>query len=229
MNGSQRVTVIIPAKDEEKTIGEIIKKSAAFADNVIVIDDSLHNGTSLEADKYGATVLWGEGKGKGAAIRYAIEKADADILIFIDADGSHKPEDINEILYPIQRGLADMVIASRIKSGSDELRGSLNNLLRLFGNKISALIINLIWNKGTKLTDVQNGFRAIKTSVARQICLSENSFAVEQEMVIKCLKNGFRICEVPSYESKRLHGKSHINPILMLPKYTWCIVKNIYS
>ncbi len=83
-----------------------------------------------------------------------------------------------------------------------------------------------MWVKDkTKITDCQNGFRAIKGNIAKQLNLKEDGFAIEQEMVIKCLEKGYRIREIPSYELKRQYGNSRIKPI-MICRYIWCLTKN---
>lgn len=228
LDNMNNISVIIPAKDEERTIGEVIKKTLFITDNIIVIDDSSRDATFKIAKQYNVTVMAGPNKGKGALIRFAINNVKSDILVFIDADGSHDPQDIPKLVSSIVEDKADMVIASRITGGSGELGGCLSNLIRLFGNLLSTYIVNLLWGNGIKLTDVQNGFKAIKRNVVVELNLCENSFAIEQELVIKCLKKGFKILEIPSYETKRLHGKSHLNPVIMLPKYIWCFVRNLW-
>lgn len=229
---NSKVAIIIPAKDEEHTIGEVLDNLLLNfdADNLTVVDDESSDRTAEIARWKNVRVMQGKGKGKGAAIKAAIKNVRSDILVFIDADGSHKPEDIPALIQPIIAGNADLVIASRIKGGSEEFSGNISNKIRFIGNLISAFIINLVWGRGKRtVTDCQNGFRAIKTRVCREINLKENSFAIEQEMVIKCLKMGYRISEISSYEFKRKYGNSHINPMIMLPKYIWCFIKNIVS
>jgi hypothetical protein len=124
---------------------------------------------------------------------------------------------------------ADLVIASRFLAGSDELSGSITNRLRFLGNILSTFTINVIWGRGKRIiTDSQNGFRAIRRKVATTLRLKEKGFAIEQEMVIECLKRGYKICEVGSYELQRKHGVSHVNIIKRLPEYLWCFIKAIF-
>lgn len=224
-------TIVIPAKNEEQTIEDILDKILLnfSADRIIIIADGIVEPTSEIARRKNVKVVQGNGKGKGAAIKAAIDNTASDILIFIDADGSHKPEDIQKLIQPIVDGQADMVIASRIKGGSEEFSGNIKNVIHYIGNIVSSFIVNLIWAQGKKIiTDCNNGFRAIKTNVAKQLKLEEDDFAIEQEMTIKCIKMGYRICEVPSYEFKRQYGKSHVNSMRMLPKHISCFIKNIF-
>lgn len=229
---NSKIAIIIPAKNEEQTIGKVLDELLLDfnAANITVIDDRSSDQTAEIAKLKNVRVIQGKGRGKGAAIKKAINSITSDILVFIDADGSHKTEDARALIQPIITNRADLVIASRIKGGSEEFFGNIDNLMRFIGNLSSAFIINLIWGRGNKfVTDCQNGFRAVRGNIVKQLGLRENGFAIEQEMVIKCLKMGYRISEIPSYEFKRKYGKSHIKPITMLPSYIWCFIKNIVS
>ncbi len=229
-DNNYKVTIIIPAKNEEKTIGGVLDRLLLdfSADRIVVIIDGIADRTAEIAKQKNVKVIEGNGKGKGAAIKIAINAIQSGIFVFMDADGSHKPEDIPKLIQPIVDNTADLVIASRIKAGSEELSGSISNIIRFIGNIASSFIINLFWAKGKiVITDCQNGFRAIRGVIAEQLDLKEDSFAIEQEMVITCLKKGFKIIEVPSYELKRQYGKSHLNSILMLPTYIRCFIRNI--
>ena len=118
-----------------------------------------------------------------------------------------------------------MVIGSRLRGGSEEFYSSFHEVIRLIGNVISVVFVNLIW--GSKLTDIQNGFRAVKKDEMKALCLSEVSFAIEQEMVMKCLKNKKKIVEVPSWELKRKYNSSYVVLFKMLPRYILSFIKNI--
>lgn len=202
------LTIIIPARNEEQMIDEIITKCKQYSDDVIVIDGHSTDKTRGIAEKCGATVYLGHGKGKGEDLRLGIEKAKGDILVFIDADGSHNPEDIPKIIQPIIVGRADHVSTSRMRGGSDELHGDISKFIRMIGSDIITLGIN--YRFGVRLTDSQNGFRAIKKDVVKKLDLRENITTIEQEIIIKTLKRGFRIEEVPSHEYARRYGNSCI-------------------
>ena len=109
--------------------------------------------------------------------------------------------------------------------GSDELHSDFFQLLRLIGNVGINLIINYAFKK--KFTDCQNGFRAIKKDVFLDIKTKANTFTIEQEMVIKCIKKGYKVIEVPTHEYVREYGKSKINLWKEGWKYVWSLVKNI--
>jgi hypothetical protein len=92
--------------------------------------------------------------------------------------------------------------------GSDELHGTFNKFVRMIGTNFLALLVNMKWK--TKLSDIENGFRAIRRSVFDRIQLRSFGFTIEQEMVMKCLKNQFRVLEVPSHEYERKSGLSKL-------------------
>jgi len=155
----------------------------------------------------GATVLLDNGKGKGDALRVGIAAASGDILVFIDADGSHDPRDIPAPVQPIVDGEADHVSGSRMLGGSDELHATINQFVRLFGSQVITLSIN--YTQGVRLTDSQNGFRAIRAEVARSLALESEIPTIEQEMVIKTVRSGYRISEVATHEYVRSNGESN--------------------
>jgi len=222
----KKITVVIPTKNEEKTIEEIINKCKTHADEVIVVDGHSEDNTRAIAQAQGVRVVLDHGKGKGDGVRVGIQEAGGDIVVFIDADGSHSPDDIPKLVKPILEGKADLVIGSRGTGGSDELHGDVEGLLRFIGSDIILIGINKRWN--VCLTDCQNGFRAIKTKVARQLNLKENIPTIEQEMTMKCLKKGFRIGEVPTHEYKRRYGRSAIDLKKVWFRFVWSFIKNLF-
>jgi hypothetical protein len=148
------------------------------------------------------------------------------VTVLLDADGSHDPEDIPLLVEPILAGEADHVAASRLRGGSSELHGGFDEFLRLAGSSFITACINRRF--GCQLSDSQNGFRAVRTSVLRQLNLRENTTTIEQEMTIKTLRGGWRIAEVPSHEHRRAHGTSHIRVLRDAPRYGYSLVKYLF-
>ena len=215
------LTIIIPAINEEETINEVITKCRVYSDDIIVIDGHSTDKTKEVAKRAGATVYEDQKKGKGDAIRLGIAKAEREILVFIDADGSHDPEDIPKLITPILDGRADHVIASRMKGGSDELHGDIGKFIRVTGSHVITMGIN--YRFGVRLTDSQNGFRAIKRSVALALGLKEDVTSIEEEMLIKTLKKRYRVAEVPSHEYARKSGlpKLNVRKVWLRHVYVW--------
>ncbi|MDO8736736.1 MAG: glycosyltransferase family 2 protein, partial [Thermoleophilia bacterium] len=151
--------------------------------------------------------------------------AAGDVLVFIDADGSHDPADIPSLTAPILAGEAELVVGSRWTGGSDELGGDMGKFIRSTGSSIITLAINYRW--GVRLTDSQNGLRAISTKAGRAITLTENIFTIEQEMIMECLRHGFRVTEAPTHEHRRAAGQSQIVVWKMAPRYVWCLIKGL--
>jgi len=171
-------------------------------------------------------VVLDNGKGKGDAVRIGFAEAAGDVIVMIDADCSHDPNDIPAMIAPILAGEADLVIGSRMTGGSHELHGDINRFIRLTGSLVILLAINYRWN--VRLTDVQNGFRAIRAETARSLGLKENIHTIEEEMVMKALRKGCRVTEVPSREYERKHGDSTLSHWKDGHRFVWCVIKNIF-
>jgi dolichol-phosphate hexosyltransferase len=202
------VSVVIPTRNEAPSVGSVIQSCRPHAGEIVVVDGHSTDATRVIAEQLGARVILDGGRGKGDAIRVGIREARGDVLVFIDADGSHDPDDIPRLVAPLVEGRADMVIGSRMRGGSDELHGEVMKFLRMVGSDIITLGIN--YRFGVRLTDTQNGFRAVRAAPARELCLEENITTIEQEMVIKALNAGLRVVEVAAHERERLHGHSRI-------------------
>ena len=219
-----KVCVVIPTKNEEATLERIIQGVAPYAGEIMVIDGHSTDGTRGIAEKYGCRFLLDEGKGKGCALRQAIREVDRDIIVFIDADGSHNPVDIPLLCMPIFEGTADHVTGSRKLAGSDELSGTdLDTFLRLVGSEFVTLTINFRF--GVKLTDSQNGFRALSSAMGKKLDLKEDLTTIEQEMIIKTLAAGYRMAEVPTHEFSRWVGESRISLKKVWGRYVFTAIK----
>ena len=204
-----KVTVVVPAKDEALTITAVLNAVRQYADELLVIDGHSKDGSAELARESGARVVYDGGAGKGDAVRTAIREATGDVLVFVDADGSHVPEDIPKLVAPILADEADLVVGSRPRGGSDEMTGDMDRFIRWLGQQIIMLGINYRFN--VRLTDSQNGFRAIRRDTAIALDLKEDITTIEQEMVMKVLKQGYRAAEVPSHEFERSAGHSKIS------------------
>jgi len=221
------VTVIIPARNEELTVGLVVRECLNFVANVIVVEGGSTDRTADIAKEAGATIVRDPGLGKGAALRLGVEHVTTPICVFVDADGSHDPIDIAMLVAPIKAGLAEHVTGSRLLGGSDELHGGGDEFLRLAGSAFITFMFN--WRFGSRLSDSQNGFRAIRTDVFRSLNLKSRHTTIEMEMISTTLAAGLRIAEVPTHERRRAAGYSKIslsNPKIWLA-YGWHLVAGL--
>ncbi len=200
--------VIIPTKNEEHTIGKILDEIKIYTNNILVVDGHSTDETVSVVEKKNVKYILDNQKGKGDALRIGVSHSTEDIIVFIDGDGSHNISDIPHLIKPIVEGKADLVVGSRILGGSDELHGTFNKFIRNTGTNFLAVLVNKKWK--TELSDIENGFRAIRRRTFDQIGLSTQGFTVEQEMVIKCLKKGFKVYEIASHEFARKSGQSKL-------------------
>lgn len=204
------VSVIIPAYNEEKTIGDVLEETIQVMDSlglpyeVIVVDDGSMDRTKEIASKYKAIVLSnGRNQGKGYALRRGFQHAQGDIIITIDADGSHKPKEIPDLLNPLFSG-TDIVAGSRfLGSGKDH-----TSRLHVFGNYLINTTIMVLTRKS--ITDSQTGLRAFKRDFLQKTSLESKGYEIETEITVKSLKNGFKLKEVPVSCEKRKYNISRL-------------------
>lgn len=225
-NISSRISVVIPTLNEETTLAAIIIGCQKQTGDILVVDGHSKDSTKTIAESLGIPVIFDNRKGKGDAIRTAIPHLKSEITVFIDADGSHDPDDIPKLVEPIMEGRVDHVSGSRLLGGSSELHGGFDECFRLMGSSFITACIN--HHFGVRLSESQNGFRAIRTDVLRALNLSEDITTIEQEMIIRTLKLGFRMDEVPSHEYKRKAGYSKINIRKVAFRYVWSLLKHLY-
>ncbi len=221
-----KTTAVIPGKNEVNTILSVVRGALRFADEVIVVvSKNSTDGTLNAVNGCDAKTIIDSGIGKGDAIKLGAEAAYGDIIVFLDADGSHITDDIPKLTGPIKSGKADLVIGSRNLGGSEEFTGDLYKRMRVFLSNLITLIINLRF--GSAITDSQNGFRAIRKDVMANLDLKADGFDIETEMLMKALKMGYKVAEVPSKELMRKHGSSGIRISTMGWRYVWRVLINL--
>jgi glycosyltransferase involved in cell wall biosynthesis len=219
------ITIAIPALNESATIGDVVCEVRPYGDEVLVVDGGSRDGTPDLAAAAGARVVFDGGGGKGKAIRTAGREATGDVIVFFDADGSHIAADIPKLVAPILEGRADHVTASRLIGGSSELHGGFDEFLRLSGSAFITACINKRF--GVRLSDSQNGFRAIRRELLNRLNLVSLGTTIEQEMIARTLRLGARMAEVPSHERPRRAGKSHIDPVIDAPRYLGSLLRDV--
>ena len=189
-----KITIGIPAYNEEKNIAPIITKLKKITDSIIVCDDGSSDMTSEISKNLGAVVIsHKKNMGYGAAINSIFQKSkelNVDLLVTFDADGQHRVEDIQKVIEPIKNNVADLVIGSRFLDKKSDVPN-----YRKIGIKVITQVTNASIKK--KLTDSQSGFRAYNGQVLSQIFPSDVGMGISTEILIKSSSKGLRIMEVP--------------------------------
>ena len=188
------VVIGIPAYNEEKNIASILTKLLKVTDKIIVCNDGSSDMTGQIAEKMGAIVInHPKNLGYVAGIKSIILRAremSPDILVTFDADGQHRIEDIENVMEPIVKGEADIVIGSRFLDKSDSVPA-----YRKFGISTITKMTNITTKQ--KITDSQSGFRAYNRKSLNELNLSERGMGISTEILIKADKKELRITEVP--------------------------------
>jgi len=184
---------ILAAYNLEESIGKIVKRTMKFVDLVIVVSDGSSDNTNLKAREVGAKCpKHTDTRGKGFAVRKGIKfskRYNPKYIILMDADGQHNPEEIPDMVIPLQNGTVDMVVGSRMKG---QLRTSpINKIGNFFLKLISFIVI------GRWFTDTETGFRAFIANKLYSLDLDSMSYEIESELLLKGFYNRFRVKEVP--------------------------------
>jgi len=214
-NNEILLSIIIPVYNEELTIGNVINRlntvmqKISLKHEIIVVDDCSED-RSLEISQKHSVQVYSLKKhiGKGYALRAGFAKAKGDIIVTIDSDGSHRPEELPLLLAPILNDQADLVIGSRFLSNKPVSTKKLNEAgVRLFNFLIKAIT-------RTEVSDSQSGYRVMKSEVLKNMSLKSGEYEIESEMLVKTAQNGFRVREVPISFEQRTYGKSRLDPVI---------------
>ena len=195
-----RISIIIPAYNEESSIGLVLDAlPQEKIHEIIVVDNGSTDATARVAQEHGARVVKEPRKGYGSACLKGIDELDApDIVVFIDGDFSDFPEEIVLLISPIETGEKDFVLGSRMILPKSQL--ALLPQVR-YGNRLAVFLIKLFFKH--KFTDL-GPFRAIRYSSLMSIGMKDMDFGWTVEMQIKAVRNGLRIQEVPVNYRKRV-------------------------
>jgi glycosyltransferase involved in cell wall biosynthesis len=212
LKGDVRILVCIPAFNEAKTIEDIIMKSKKHADGVIVYDDGSTDNTYDLAKSSGATVIKSpKNTGYGAAIRALFQAAkdqNADVMITLDSDGQHNPDQIPVLIEPLLKQGVDLVIGSRFLNRNDKERVP---RYRSFGIKTITKLTQAASYGG--ITDAQSGFRAYNKNALSKINLFEDGMAVSIEILLRAKEKKLLTTEVPITINYDVKDTSTHNPI----------------
>jgi glycosyltransferase involved in cell wall biosynthesis len=192
-----KVFVVVPAYNEEKRIGEVVRSLRHYADRIIVVDDGSADRTAAAADQAGAEVLaHAINRGQGAALRtgtlWALEQG-ADAVVHLDADGQHDPACLPALLAPLKAGDADVAYGSRFMGVRPEGMPASRRLLLWAARQFSALALGI----PRTVTDPQSGLRAMTAVAARDIDFRQDRMAHCSEILRLTVRSPYRWTEVP--------------------------------
>jgi len=215
-----RVATLIPAYNEEKNIANVVVKTKKHTDLVLVVDDGSQDKTREVAKNAGATVIsYTQNKGKAEAMRIGFKeciKSGVDVVVVLDADGQHDPDEIPQFLEKIKEGF-DIVVGARW------FDRSVMPKIRIFANSFSSWVTSLVC--GTRILDSQSGYRAIRIPVIKKIPLTSQRYQIETEMLIKAAKCNFKIAFIPIRTIYRKEAKSKVNQIIDPLKFLLLVFK----
>lgn len=201
------LSIIIPAKNEEVTLpqvlddlNKVVPTLAGYTVEILVVDDRSTDRTAEIARAKGATVVANKrSSGKGHALRAGFEAATGDLLLMLDADYSHRAEEIPLFLSAMKDGVG-LVIGSRVVGGSEEYHH-----VRALGNVFLSATLGLC--TGRYLSDALNGFKLFRRGVFRDFAYGSANFEIEIEIIANCLRSGLKVVEVSSHERARAGGE----------------------
>jgi len=201
-----KISVVLPARDEAPGLAKILPRLQELYPEVdlLVIDDGSKDNTVAVAESFGARVISHRySMGNGAAIKTGARNALGDVVVFMDADGQHDPNEIRILVEKLSTGY-DMVVGSRDASGHANLSRRLANELY---NQFSG------WMVGHPIPDLTSGFRAVRTEKLREfLFLLPNEFSYPTTLTMAFFRSGFTVAFVPIQAQRRI-GKSHIRPL----------------
>ena len=224
---AERVALIIPALDEEQTIGATLGGLAGQTlAQAVVVDNGSTDRTAEVARARGAQVVVEPRRGYGRACLAGLAALEPEmsIVAFMDADGSDDPADLARVVAPIERGEADLVIGSRVLGEREP--DSLSPQQR-FGNRVASLLLCAFY--GARYTDL-GPFRAIRRDALERLGMRDTDYGWTIEMQIKAHRQGLRVLEVPVRYRRRRGGASKVSgsirgSLLAGAKIIWTILR----
>jgi glycosyltransferase involved in cell wall biosynthesis len=215
-----RVTVVIPTLNEAQNLAHVLPRVPAWVHEVIIVDGDSTDGTPdvVREIRPDARIVRQAGRGKGDALRAGFESATGNMIVMLDADGSTDPAEIPAYVGALLAG-ADFAKGSRFVQGG----GTTDmEFYRKLGNQAFVWLSRLFF--GGHFTDLCYGYNAFWTSVAPRLRLDGDGFEIETMMNLRALRVGLKVVEVPSFETRRIHGTSRLRTI----PDGWRVLKTIW-
>lgn len=208
-----KIAVLIPCYNEEKTIQKVITefKEVLSKNTVIyVYDNNSTDKTATKARELGVVVREASVQGKGATVRKMLAEIDADVYLLVDGDDTYNPKYANTLIECVASGKCDMAIADRLSINYKNVN---NRVLHNFGNRLVCRLINRKYK--SNITDVMTGYRAFSKDFIKEFKIIFNGFELETEMTIFALRNNKNIISIPIIYRARPKGSvSKLNTIV---------------
>jgi len=221
---TQRISIILPAHNEELTIGKVIDEiprhdleREGYQVDVLVVDGNSSDRTRQIAQEKGARVILEPRRGKGRAIRTILESIDAEFIFMLDADFTYPATYIPEMLDILRKG-CPVVIGSRLRGGRE--KGAMRRL-NVIGNSILTWVANILYR--TRISDLCTGYWGMRAEVIPELNLSADGFQLEAELYTQLSKKGYSIAEVPTYYRCR-EGKAKLSGLKDGIKIFWMLI-----
>lgn len=208
----ETISIIIPAYNEELTIGKVIKdfKKQLPDANIYVYDNNSTDNTAKIAEEVGAIVRKEYKQGKGNVIRSSFKEIDSDIYVMVDADDTYPAEIVNELIEPVKNGQADMVTGDRLSNGT--YKKQMKKISHKFGNNLVKNCINLLFD--IRLNDIMTGYRVFNKKFVKNMPIMSQEFELETEMTLFAVDKKYIIKEIPIEYRERPNGsKSKIKTL----------------
>jgi glycosyltransferase involved in cell wall biosynthesis len=200
------VTAIVPALNEEESIGQVLAAvPAGVVDEILVVDGGSSDGTVAISQAGGARVVHEPRRGYGRACATGVAAARGDIILFLDADGADDPRHIPDLLAPLLRERADMVLGSRL---AGKIEPGAMPYHQRFGNQLAAWLIRRLYR--LELTDL-SPFRAVGRQSLLALEMEDMGYGWPTEMIVKAAQKGWRLVEIPVRYRPRIGGRSKIS------------------
>jgi glycosyltransferase involved in cell wall biosynthesis len=203
------ISVVVPAKNEERNIAWVLRRIPDYVHEVILVDGHSTDRTVEVAREImpDIRVVIESARGKGSALRTGFAHASGDIIVMLDADGSMDPGEIERYVAPLLDG-ADVVKGSRYLPGG----GTADiTALRQMGNRVLLALVNTLY--GSRFSELCYGYMALRRDRVEVLQLAASGFEIETEIVVRALRENLAVVEVPSFEAERRYGASNLNTV----------------
>jgi glycosyltransferase involved in cell wall biosynthesis len=217
-----KIAVVIPCYNEELTVGQVVRdfRQQVPEAEIYVFDNGSVDRTRAEAVAAGAVVRSVAARGKGNVVRAMFASVEADLYVLVDGDATYPSHSVADLIAPVLRGEADMVVGSRLHPQSRSVFAPANRL----GNAVFAMLLSVAARQ--RLTDVLSGYRAFSRRFVKDVRLKSTGFEIEAELTLAAASGRFTVCEVPVDLTQRPCG-SHSK--IRIAADGWLILRTILT